>query len=197
MKVSDRAISKAYAALPSYQELADLVVELAEVNISGLSGEVHPRVMCFSYGPKMPAHWQRAIDARKALLDQRVAQQRRSTRVSPRHASREEPSWSYGYDEIGVAVAQTLAARRAKHSCWKIVDLGDGDIVTFVWFGTLAKMTQLRRSLESAPKIDLIFKARLADSTEVEKALRKAIGQKAGRKTPTKSAAHRLTKRGS
>ena len=77
-----RAISKAYAALPSYQDLADLVVELTEVNISGLGGK-HPRVSCFTYGTKMPPHWQHAIEARKALLDQHVVQRskfQRSTR---------------------------------------------------------------------------------------------------------------------
>ena len=63
--------------LPTYSELAELVAELSEIYIDNLDG-VTPHVACFTYGPVMPAHWQRAIDAREALIaNQAVPRQNR------------------------------------------------------------------------------------------------------------------------
>ena len=59
--------------LPTYSELAELVAELTEVNIAGLDHDgpgTWSFVSCFTYGAKvMPPHWQRAIDAREALIE--------------------------------------------------------------------------------------------------------------------------------
>ena len=53
---------------PTYQELADLVCELAETNIANLDGR-SPFVRCFTFGTgQAPDHWHRAIAARKALI---------------------------------------------------------------------------------------------------------------------------------
>ena len=61
---------------PTYAELADLVSLLTEINIAGLDNGGPGKwqfVSCFTYGAKvMPPHWQRAIDAREALIENKV-----------------------------------------------------------------------------------------------------------------------------
>jgi hypothetical protein len=71
----------ANSPLPTYVELADLVAELTEVNVANLD-HANPEyrfVSCFTYGPRvMPPHWQRAIDAREALIqNQAIPRQNR------------------------------------------------------------------------------------------------------------------------
>jgi hypothetical protein len=71
-------IKPANSSLPTYAELADLVAELTEINIAGLDHDgpgTWSFVSCFTYGPKkMPPHWQRAIDAREALIKNKAQQ---------------------------------------------------------------------------------------------------------------------------
>lgn len=59
--------------LPTYSELAELVAELTEINIARLDLDgpgTWSFVSCFTYGANnMPPHWQRAIDAREALIE--------------------------------------------------------------------------------------------------------------------------------
>lgn len=57
---------------PTYLDLAELVAELTEINIANLDGQ-HRFVSCFTYGAGvMPPHWQRAIDAREALIENQM-----------------------------------------------------------------------------------------------------------------------------
>ena len=59
-------------ALPSYQQLADLVAELTVRNVANLDSPDSRFVSCFTYGTTMPDHWQKAIDLREALIVNRV-----------------------------------------------------------------------------------------------------------------------------
>lgn len=59
---------------PTYQELVDLVCELVEANIANLDAKRHRFVTCFTYsGGEAPDHWHRAIAAREALIDSKLA----------------------------------------------------------------------------------------------------------------------------
>lgn len=82
-------------ALPTYAALADLVAELTEINIANLDCQDARFVTCFTYGPKvMPPHWQRAIDAREALIQNRaIARQNR-------HGSSKKKPLSLGARDI-------------------------------------------------------------------------------------------------
>ena len=70
-----RVRKKSAPRVPTYAELADLVAELTEINIANVDsphGDEHRFVSCFTYGPVMPDHWDRAIAAREALIASRI-----------------------------------------------------------------------------------------------------------------------------
>jgi hypothetical protein len=63
--------------LPTYQELATLLIELTEKNIAniGSNGEFpHPHtfVCCHTYGKEIPNHWRKAIKYRHLLLQNHI-----------------------------------------------------------------------------------------------------------------------------
>ena len=71
---------------PTYAELAKLVVELTEINIANID---QPRtgaanaarakrfVSCFTYRD-IPEHWRRAIEAREALIANKLVKRRKA-----------------------------------------------------------------------------------------------------------------------
>jgi hypothetical protein len=95
------------------------------------------------------------------------------------------------YDTITVEVEAEVNRRNAKMCCWQISDLRDGDVVSFVWFGTAAKMAKLKLALKMLPQVDLAFLSKHSNVSKIEDAIRKAVGEEpaAGRKpraTPSK-----------
>jgi len=87
------------------------------------------------------------------------------------------------YEVIGATVRAEAIRLDAEHKCWMTVDLDEGQVVTFVWFGTTTKMKKLQRQLDTLPKVDLLFKSQHANSDKIIAALRTSVKRGTRQKT--------------
>jgi hypothetical protein len=60
----------------------------------------------------------------------------------------------FKYEDLPAMLDTEANRRDADGKCWMIVDLADGDVAMLAWFGTVAKMSKLRRQLEALPRVD-------------------------------------------
>ncbi len=92
------------------------------------------------------------------------------------------------YEEVSAAVREEVIQRAAEHVSWMTIDLGDGDVVALVWFGTTAKMKKLQRQLNSCDAADLLVKSQHTDCDKIKEAIRSGLRDpERPKKTPKKS----------
>jgi hypothetical protein len=91
------------------------------------------------------------------------------------------------YTVISAAVDAEVQRRGVKHWTWMTIDLGRGEVVSLVWFGTTMKMTKLLRQLKAQPQPELLFSSSNVTSSKVAAAIKRGLrGSKRGQRIARK-----------
>jgi hypothetical protein len=81
--------------LPTYQQLAELLISLVEMNVSNVNSPEHMFVACFTFQQTFPDLWLDALNVRRAMKEQGVSVSSRGYKVM----SRAEAKRRYGRGE--------------------------------------------------------------------------------------------------
>jgi hypothetical protein len=81
-------------------------------------------------------------------------------------------SW-IGLKDLPSALDAEARHWSATHRANIVVDMGDGDVVAFLWFGTSAKMKKVRQQLKALPATDLGLLGQRTSKQRMSAALQK------------------------
>ena len=84
----------------------------------------------------------------------------------------------HAYDAIEAAVRDAAGQTTASHSNWCFLDLGGGNVLTFVWFGKRAEMNKLKRQFNKILDDSLMLYAQNSKPSKIVAAIRRGINAK-------------------
>jgi hypothetical protein len=91
------------------------------------------------------------------------------------------------YDAIEAAVRNAAEQTPATHSNWCFLDLGSGNVLTFVWFGKLAEMNKRKRQFNKMLDDSLMLYSQNSKPSKVVAAIRRGVKKRRTKEARRKS----------